>query len=62
MWHAWERREKCKMFWWKCPKKGDHLKDWGIDGRIILDWILGRLVKRVRSGFTWLRTGTDGGL
>jgi hypothetical protein len=26
-------------FWWKNPKEGDHLKDLGVDGRIILNWI-----------------------
>jgi hypothetical protein len=28
------------MFWQKTPKEGDHLKDLGIDGRIIVKRIL----------------------
>jgi hypothetical protein len=27
-------------FWWGNPREGDHLKDIGVDGRIILKWIL----------------------
>jgi hypothetical protein len=26
-------------FWWSNLRKGDHLQDPGIDGRIILKWI-----------------------
>jgi hypothetical protein len=26
-------------FWWRNVKEGDHLKDPGLDGRIILKWI-----------------------
>jgi hypothetical protein len=26
-------------FWWRNLREGDHLKDPGIDGRIILKWI-----------------------
>jgi hypothetical protein len=34
LWHAWERGEKCRGFWWESPKKKDHLKDQGVDGRM----------------------------
>jgi hypothetical protein len=27
-------------FWWGNQRDGDHLKDPGVDGRIILKWIL----------------------
>jgi hypothetical protein len=37
----------------------DHLKDLGVDGRIILKWIL-RKWTRIWSGFIWLRLGTTG--
>jgi hypothetical protein len=37
------------------------LEDLGVDG-MGSKWTLGRLVKGVWSGFTWLRTGTGGGL
>jgi hypothetical protein len=34
MWNLWERREKCKRFWWE---------DQGVDGSMESEWILGRL-------------------
>jgi hypothetical protein len=37
------------------------LEEVGIDGRIILKWILRPWV-RERTGLIWLRSGTDGGL
>jgi hypothetical protein len=42
-------------------KERDLLEDLGIDGRIILNWILGKQGKRVWTGFIWLRTGTSDG-
>jgi hypothetical protein len=33
MWHAWERGETCRGFWWESPKEKDHLQDQGVDGR-----------------------------
>jgi hypothetical protein len=62
MWHAWERGEGCTAFWGKSPKERDHFKDQGIGGRVGLEWILVRLVREVRSGFTWLKIGTSGGI
>jgi hypothetical protein len=38
----------------------DHLEDIGIDGVIILEWILRNYGGRVWTGFIWLRTGTGG--
>jgi hypothetical protein len=58
MWHAWERGETCRGFWWESPKESDHLEDQGVDGRMRLEWISGILGC---SGFVWLRTGTGGG-
>jgi hypothetical protein len=43
MWHAWERGEKCAECCCEIPKDRDHLEDRGIDGRMGLEWILGRL-------------------
>jgi hypothetical protein len=43
MWHAWERGEKCRGFWWESPKETDHLEDRGVDGKMGLEWILGIL-------------------
>jgi hypothetical protein len=38
LWHAWERREKCTVFWWESPKERDHSEDQGIDGKMESEW------------------------
>jgi hypothetical protein len=43
-------------------KGKDHSEDVGIDGRIILEWILGKWHGKVGTGCMWLRTGTSGRL
>jgi hypothetical protein len=40
----------------------NHLEDQGIDGIMGSKWALGRLVRGVWSGFTWLRIAIVGGL
>jgi hypothetical protein len=40
----------------------DHSKDIGIDGRIILEWILGKYGGKVWIGFIWPRIGASSGL
>jgi hypothetical protein len=62
MWHAWERREKCTRFWWESPKERYHGEDQGVGGKMVSEWILGRLGWGVCIGFDCLRTGTGGGL
>jgi hypothetical protein len=47
MWHAQERRGKCKRFWWESQKEGDHLEEQDVDGRMGSELILGRLDGRV---------------
>jgi len=48
-------------FWWGNPRKREHLKDPGVDGRIILGWIFRKRVG-AWTGLIWLRRGTGGGL
>jgi hypothetical protein len=55
MWHAWERREKCTRFWWESPKERDHSEDQGIGGKMVSEWILGRLDGVV----DWIRLAQD---
>jgi len=43
------------------PKERGHSKDLGIDRKIILEWILNRVL-RCYTGCIWLRIGTSGGL
>jgi hypothetical protein len=53
MWHVWGRGEVHTRFWWRNPREGDHLKDSGIDRRIILKWIFERL-----NAGAWTRSGS----
>jgi hypothetical protein len=49
----------CKGFWWGNLRERDRRGDRGVDGRIILEWI----VKKWDVGLTglgWLRIGTGG--
>jgi hypothetical protein len=43
MWHAWERREKCRRFWWESLKERDHLEDQDVGGKMGSEWNLWRL-------------------
>jgi hypothetical protein len=40
MWHAWDR---CTRFGWKSPKEREHSEERGVDGKMGLEWMLGRL-------------------
>ena len=52
----------CTGFWWGNLRKGDHLEDPGVDGKIILKcnfdkWDVGAWTESI-----WLRIGTGGQL
>jgi hypothetical protein len=40
----------------------DNSEDLGIDGMIILDWILGKQCEKVQTRCIWLRRETSGGM
>jgi len=44
------------------PKRRDHSKNLGIEGKIILKWMLGKEGGKMRTGYMWLRIETIGGL
>jgi hypothetical protein len=44
------------------PEGKRHLQDLGIDGRVILEWILGKQFEKVWSRIMWLRIGPSDGL
>jgi hypothetical protein len=58
MWHAWDRTEKCTLFWWKIARERDHSEDRDVDG-IRVDV---RETDCGWNGISWFRTGTGGGL
>jgi hypothetical protein len=59
MWHAWERKENCTRFWWESPKERDHSEDQGIGGRMVSEWILGRLAWGGGVDWIWLAQDKD---
>jgi hypothetical protein len=49
-------------FWSENLKGRDQSEDLGVDGKMILEMILGKYGGKVWTGFIWLRIGTNGGL
>jgi hypothetical protein len=55
-------REKAYTgFWWGNLKERGYFGDPGIDGRILLKWIIRKCDVRVWIGSRWLRIDTGGG-
>jgi hypothetical protein len=53
--------EACTGFWWEKLRERDHLRELGVDGRIILRWILRKWGVGYRLDQSGLRIGTGGG-
>ena len=52
--------ELCAGFWWGNLRERDHLKDSGVDGRMILISIFRKWSVRAWTGSIRLRIGTGG--
>jgi hypothetical protein len=50
MYHVWGRGEAYTGCWWGNLRKRDHLGDPGVDGRIILRWIIRKWYGGVWTG------------
>jgi len=48
-------------FWSESLKGREHSEHLGIDGKIILEWILGKQCGKVWTRFICLKIGTSGG-
>jgi hypothetical protein len=57
---VWERVKVYTGFWWGNTRERYHLEDAGVDGRIIIQWILLTWDVRAWTGSIWLRIGTAG--
>jgi len=55
MQHVWGRGEVYTGFWWGNLKGRGHLVDTGVDGRIILKWIL----RKWNGGMEWIDLALD---
>jgi hypothetical protein len=48
------RGEACTVLWWRNLRERDHRGDAGVDGRIILRWIIRNLDVGVWTGLSWV--------
>jgi len=58
--HMGEERG-CIVSWWGNWREGDHCRDLGLDGLIILGWISRRWEVGIWTGLGWPRIETGGG-
>ena len=62
MWHVWgEVRNVYRVLIGGNMRERDHLEDPGVDGRIILRWVVRKWDVRAWTGLIWLRIWTGGG-
>jgi hypothetical protein len=59
--HSPEPNNPLELIYWGNLRERDHLGDPGIDGSIILIWILRKWDVEVWTGLIWLRIETGGG-
>jgi len=57
-----ERDHMHTLFWMDNMKGRDHSENLDVDGKIILEWIIGKYGGKVWTGFIWLSMWTSGGL
>jgi hypothetical protein len=56
-----EMRNACKILFGNL-KGRDNAEDIGVDGKIILEWILGKGSGKICPGIIWIRTENSGGI
>jgi hypothetical protein len=61
MQRVWGREDVYTSIWWGKLRERDHWGDPGVDGRIILRWILMKWDVALWTESSWLRIGTVGG-
>jgi hypothetical protein len=60
MWHVWGE-EQYKTVFWENLEGRDHLGNLGINGNIILDWIMKKNSGKGWIRLVWLRNLSSGG-
>ena len=60
MWQIWGAGEVRIGFWWGDLRERNHFEDLGVDGSIVLKWILKKWDGEAWTGLIWLRRGTGG--
>jgi hypothetical protein len=61
MWNVWGRGEVYTGFWWGKLRERKHLRDPGVNGRLLLRWIFRKWVVGAWTGSSWQRIGTGDG-